>query len=93
MVIIPIDFEDFERKITPRTKAFILCNPHNPVGRVWTREEFEKIVDICERHNLYIISDDIHSELITKDHTHTFVSEIQTNRRKEFYIYIPIESI
>lgn len=82
-----IDFEDFERKITSKTKAFILCNPHNPVGRVWKRSELEKIVDICERHNLYIISDDIHSELITKNHRHTFVSEISEGIAEKSFIF------
>lgn len=71
-----IDFEDFERRITKNTKAMILCNPHNPVGRVWTKEELKKLADICLRHNLYIISDDIHSELVTKNHPHTFIAAI-----------------
>lgn len=71
-----VDYEDFERKITPKTKAVILCNPHNPVGRVWTRDELQKIADICVRHNLYIISDDIHSELVPKERKHTFISTL-----------------
>lgn len=78
-----IDFEDFERKITKKTKAMILCNPHNPVGRVWSREELEKIADICIRHNLYIISDDIHSELVTKEHPHTFMCTISEEVREK----------
>ena len=71
-----IDFEDFESKITEKTKAVILCNPHNPVGRVWKKEELERVAEICVRHHLYIISDDIHSELVTKEHKHTFISSI-----------------
>lgn len=58
------DFEDFEAKITPRTKVFMLCSPHNPSGRVWKREELLKIAEICERHNLKVISDEIHNDLI-----------------------------
>lgn len=69
-----MDLEDFESKITPKTKATILCNPHNPSGRVWTREELLKLADICMKHGLYIISDDIHSELVRKECTHTFIS-------------------
>lgn len=77
-----IDFEDFERKITKKTKAMILCNPHNPVGRVWRKEELERIADICIRHNLYIISDDIHSELVTREHPHTFMCTISEEVRE-----------
>ena len=63
-----IDFDDMEKRITPNTKAFMLCSPHNPVGRVWTKEELEKIVAFCQKHNLYLIADEIHNDLIFKDH-------------------------
>lgn len=69
-----MDFKDFENQITEKTKAIILCNPHNPVGRVWKREELEKLADICIRHNLYIISDNIHCEILSKDSRHIFLS-------------------
>ncbi len=59
-----MDFAAFEAAITPRTKVFLLCNPHNPVGRMWTREELEKIAEICLRHDLLVCSDEIHCELI-----------------------------
>lgn len=66
-----IDFEDFERKILDNNvKIFILCNPHNPVGRVWTKEELIRMGDICLKHNVLIISDEIHSDLIFKEHKH-----------------------
>lgn len=71
-----MDYEDMENKITERTKAFILCNPHNPMGRVWTYEELEKLVIICKKHNLCIISDDIHSDIISKETSHTMVAEL-----------------
>lgn len=58
------DFVALEAAITPRTRLLLLCNPHNPVGRVWNREELLQFYDIAERHNLIIGSDDIHSELI-----------------------------
>ena len=59
-----IDFEDFERKIVEQQpKIFLLCNPHNPAGRVWSREELTRLGDICLRHNVYVISDEIHNEL------------------------------
>jgi len=58
-----IDFIDFEKKIKA-SKVFILCNPHNPSGRVWTREELSKIAEICIKYEIKIISDEIHSDLI-----------------------------
>lgn len=63
-----IDFEDFENKIIDNdVRMFIFCNPHNPVGRVWTYEEMEKIAKICLKHDVIIVSDEIHSDLIYKD--------------------------
>lgn len=59
-----IDFDAFEAAITPHTRAFILCNPHNPVGRAWTRSELMRMADICLRHKLIIISDEIHCDLL-----------------------------
>jgi len=59
-----VDFEAFEKAITPQTKIFILCNPHNPVGRVFTRAELEKMAEICLRHRLIICSDEIHCDLV-----------------------------
>ncbi len=65
-----IDFDEFEQKISTGVKVFILCNPHNPVGRVWTQEELERLVEICESYGVYIISDEIHSDLIFKGYKH-----------------------
>lgn len=60
-----IDFTDFEDKIvTERVKMFILCSPHNPVGRVWTKEELIKLGDICMKHNVIVVSDEIHHDFI-----------------------------
>jgi len=62
-----IDFEDFEQKIIENdVKLFILCNPHNPVGRVWTEEELKRTLDICKKHHVYVIADEIHQDLIMK---------------------------
>ncbi|HMP75227.1 MAG TPA: PatB family C-S lyase [Kiritimatiellia bacterium] len=61
------DWEAMERAVTPDTRLFILCHPHNPVGRVWLREELEQVVDFCERHNLVLVSDEIHCDLILDD--------------------------
>ena len=59
-----IDFDDFEQKITDKTRLFLLCNPHNPVGRVFRRDELERMAEICLRKNVLICSDEIHGDLI-----------------------------
>lgn len=66
-----MDFEDFEAKASdPAVKLFILCNPHNPAGRVWTREELLRIGEICTRHGVFVISDEIHCELVYSGYRH-----------------------
>lgn len=73
-----VDYADFERKIVENdVKAFILCNPHNPVGRVWTEEELEKIGDICLRHNVFVISDEIHCDFTYGKNKHTVFQTVR----------------
>jgi cystathionine beta-lyase len=59
-----IDWDALERAVTPKTKLFYLCNPHNPLARVWRRAELERLAEFCERHNLVLCSDEIHCDLI-----------------------------
>lgn len=60
-----IDFDDFEKQAADeKTKVFLLCNPHNPAGRVWTPEELSRMNDICLKHGVQVISDEIHCELV-----------------------------
>lgn len=60
-----IDWDDFEKKCADeKTTVFLLCNPHNPGGRVWTRQELAKMGEICNRHHVFVISDEIHCELV-----------------------------
>ncbi|MGE5677067.1 MAG: MalY/PatB family protein [Pseudomonadota bacterium] len=66
-----IDFEDLETKLAGGVKAMIICSPHNPVGRVWSREELEKVGALCVKYNVLLISDEIHSDLIYKNYKHT----------------------
>ncbi len=67
-----INFELLEELAEkPENKMMIFCNPHNPVGRVWTKEEVEKVVSICKKHNLFLISDEIHCDLIMPEHQFT----------------------
>ena len=63
------DFEDLKEKISPKTKLLILCSPHNPVGRVWRKEELLKLAEICLKHNIKIIADEIHCDLSFTKHT------------------------
>jgi cystathionine beta-lyase len=64
-----MDFEDLKSKITPKTKLMVLCSPHNPVGRVWDKEELKALGQICIENNLIIISDEIHADLVFKKFT------------------------
>lgn len=59
-----IDWAALERAVTPRTKLFYLCNPHNPLARVWRRDELTHLAEFCERHNLVLCADEIHCDLI-----------------------------
>ncbi|HEX9091522.1 MAG TPA: PatB family C-S lyase, partial [Anaerolineales bacterium] len=65
-----IDFDAFEKGITKNTNLFILCNPHNPVGRVFHKEELERMAEICLKHDVLICSDEIHCDLIYKGKKH-----------------------
>lgn len=70
--IYTVDFEDFERKITEEAvRVFILCSPHNPIGRIWTRSELAKMLEICRRHSVKVISDEIHHDFELGGHKHT----------------------
>lgn len=74
-----LDFADMERAITPRTRLLLLCNPHNPVGRVFSQEELARIADLCERHKLFICSDEIHAGLILdRDKRHIPIATLST---------------
>ncbi len=77
-----IDFEDFKLK-AKEAKLFILCSPHNPVGRVWTRNELEQLATICLENNVLVVSDEIHADLVFKPHKHiafaTLSDEIANN--------------
>lgn len=76
-----VDYEDFERKIRDNgVKLFILCNPHNPVGRVWTREELERLGDICLKNGVFVIADEIHSDFVYGGNRHTVFPTV----KKEF---------
>lgn len=66
-----IDYEDFEQKLREYpVKIFVLCSPHNPVGRVWKKEELEQVFELCKKYDVFIISDEIHHDLILEGYQH-----------------------
>ena len=65
-----MDFDALEASIDEKTKLLLLCSPHNPVGRVWKKEELQKLGEICVKHDILILSDEIHSDLIFSGHKH-----------------------
>ncbi len=72
-----IDFDEFENKITSTCKLFLFCNPYNPGGTVFTKEELKKLGEICTKHNLLICSDEIHADLVTNPKTeHTPIASL-----------------
>jgi cysteine-S-conjugate beta-lyase len=71
-----IDYDVFERSIHRQTTHFFLCNPHNPAGRIFTRDEVARLADICLKHNLTICADEIHSDLLLSDQKHTPIASI-----------------
>lgn len=71
-----IDFEDFESALEKDTRCFLLCNPHNPIGRVYTRQELHAMAEICLRHNMVICSDEIHSDLVYPGASHVPIASI-----------------
>lgn len=70
-----IDFEDLDKKLA-RAKAFILCNPHNPTGRVFTRDELLRMGELCRKHNVTILSDEIHCDFIYAPHEHIHIASL-----------------
>lgn len=72
-----IDWDDLEAKAADeRTTLLIFCNPHNPTGRVWTQEELERLAAVIRRHNLWVISDEIHCDLLRQDKRHTPLGKV-----------------
>jgi len=79
------DIEDFKAKIDANTKLLLLCSPHNPVGRVWKKEELQAILAVCLEHNIVVFADEIHSDLVYKPHKHTVFASLD-ERAKDITI-------
>ncbi len=83
-----VDFDDFEKKIVDNdVKVFILCNPHNPVGRVWTKDELEKMGDICQKHGVVIMDDEIHCDFIYPGHKFVSFMNLDLKYRENLVLY------
>ncbi|MFY1047557.1 MalY/PatB family protein [Chryseobacterium sp. GP-SGM7] len=75
-----IDFDDLEIKASDSTaKVLLLCNPHNPVGRVWKRNDLEKIAEICAKHHVMVVSDEIHADLVYEGYHHIPFTSVAAN--------------
>ena len=77
-----MDFEDLESKITPKTKLFILCNPHNPGGKVWKTETLKLLAEICSSHNISVVSDEIHADMVLEGNKHTPFASVSESASK-----------
>jgi len=78
-----IDFNDLETKLAhPKAKLFILCHPHNPTGRIWTKGELQKLLALCEKHDVFIISDDIHMDVLRKGQKFSPLLEFTQNQNR-----------
>jgi cysteine-S-conjugate beta-lyase len=71
-----IDFDALKEAVTPQTRVFLFCNPHNPVGRVYTRRELEQVAEFCLRHNLILCSDEIHCDLVYQPNRHIPIASL-----------------
>jgi cystathionine beta-lyase len=82
-----IDFDDFERKVREEhVKLFILCSPHNPVGRVWSRDELKRMADICRENDVYVFADEIHADFVYEGFRHTSYLELGDEYRERLII-------
>lgn len=82
-----IDFEDFEEKVKD-CKLFLLCNPHNPCGRVWSKEELQRMCDICVKNNVLVISDEIHCDMALKGYRHTPFATVSEEAKNNCIIFM-----
>jgi len=83
-----MDFDNLKASLDEKTKMIIISNPHNPVGRVWTKAELTELVTICEEHNILILADEIHSDIIFEPHTYTPISTISNYAKNNSLTFI-----
>lgn len=83
-----MDLEDFERKITGRTRIFLLCNPQNPGGRTWDKGTLEKVAAICYKHGILVVSDEIHSDMALPGHKHISFGTVSEHAQQNSITYM-----
>lgn len=80
-----MNMDDLEYQLAqPKTKIFLLCNPHNPTGRVWTEKELKQIINLCDKYGVKIISDDIHMDIVYSNNEYTPVTKLALNLENVF---------
>lgn len=83
-----MDFEDLEEKLKQNVKMMILCSPHNPGGRVWKREELEKVYNLCQKYDITLLSDEIHADLVYKLHKHIPISSLHHHDNNKVITFV-----
>ncbi len=83
-----MDFDDLERKITGKTRVFVLCNPHNPGGRAWDKATLTRLAEICYQHGILVVSDEIHSDVALKGQKHTPFATVSELAEQNSVTYI-----
>lgn len=87
-----IDFDDMERQFRNGVQLFILCSPHNPVGRVWTDEELTHTLQLCQQYDVWLVSDEIHHDIIYPGHTHRMIGQLADDFPKVITLTSPSKS-
>ena len=89
-----MDFEDMEKKIVEnKIHAFVFCSPHNPTGRVWTRREVEKVMELCKKHDVYVVADEIWSDILLDGHKHIPTQEVSEDAKmRTIAVYAPTKT-
>lgn len=87
-----IDFNAFEAKLKSGVKAFILCSPHNPGGKVWSKEDLTKIAALCQSNNVLVLSDEIHSDLVFKPNKHIPILSVAENPNNIITFFAPTKT-
>ncbi|MFC3886724.1 MalY/PatB family protein [Bacillus songklensis] len=83
-----MDFADLEEKLAQGVKMMILCSPHNPGGRVWTAEELQRVYELCQRHGVILLSDEIHADLVYKPHKHIPIASLHRDGESNIITFI-----
>lgn len=83
-----MDFDDLEKKITDKTKMLILCNPHNPGGKIWREETLSRLADICAKNNIIVISDEIHADMTLPGYKHTPFAKVSETAKNISITYM-----